>query len=67
MLSVVEKPSEEDQDLRMTLNELLRQGALKVLQQALEAEVDAYVSRHLEARDDRGWALVVRNGKAPAR
>ncbi len=34
---------------------------------ALEAEVDAYLERHLDARDDRGHALVVRNGHARAR
>jgi transposase-like protein len=67
VLRVVEKPSAENQDLRTTLDELLQQGALTMLQQALEAEVDAYVSRHREARDDRGRAQVVRNGKAPAR
>lgn len=67
MLRVVEKPSEENQDLRTTLDELLRQGALKMLQQALEAEVEEYVTRHRAARDERGRAQVVRNGKAPAR
>lgn len=30
----------------------------------LEAEVDAYLERHRDARDDRGRALVVRNGYA---
>lgn len=67
MLSVVEKPSEENQDLRATLDEVLQCGALKMLQQALEAEVEDYVTRHRSARDDRGRAQVVRNGKAPAR
>jgi transposase-like protein len=38
-----------------------------MLHEALEAEVEAYVSRHREARDERGRAQVVRNGKAPAR
>jgi len=67
MLRVVEKPSEEHQDLRTTLDELLRQGALKMLQQALEAEVEEYVSRHRTARDAEGRAQVVRNGKASSR
>jgi transposase-like protein len=67
MLRVVEKPSEEHQELRSTLDEVLQRGALKMLQQALEAEVDEYLARHRSARDERGRAQVVRNGKAPAR
>ena len=65
MLSVVEKPSEEHQELRNTLDEVLQRGALKMLPQALEAEVDEYLTRHRDARDERGRAQVVRNGKAP--
>jgi putative transposase len=67
MLRVIEKPSEEHQDLRATLDELLRQGALRMLQHALETEVEEYVTRHRATRDERGRAQVVRNGKAPAR
>jgi putative transposase len=67
MLRVVEKPSEENQELRSTLDEVLQRGALKMLQQALEAEVEDYIARHRSARDERGRAQVVRNGKASAR
>ena len=64
MLRVIEKPSEEHPDLRTTLDELLRQGALRMLQEALEAEVEEYVTRHRAERDEGGRAQVVRNGKA---
>ena len=67
MLRVIEKPSEEHQELRSTLDEVLQRGALTMLQEALEAEVDDYVARHRSARDERGRAQVVRNGKARAR
>ena len=67
MLRVVEKPSEANQELRKTLDEVLQQGALKMLQEALEAEVDEYVARHRSARDAGGRAQVVRNGQAAAR
>jgi len=67
MLRVVEKPSEEHQELRSTLDEVLQRGALKMLHEALEAEVEEYLARHREARDARGRAQVVRNGKAPTR
>ncbi len=67
MLRVVEKPTKENEELRGTLDELLRRGALKMLHEALEAEVEAYVDRHRGARDADGRAQVVRNGKAPTR
>lgn len=67
MMRVVEKSAEANQDLRITLDELLRQGALKMLREALEAEVSDYVARHREVRDTEGRAPVVRNGKASAR
>jgi transposase-like protein len=67
MLRVVEKPTKENEELRTTLDELLQRGALKMLHEALEAEVDEYITRHRVARDASGRAQVVRNGKAPAR
>ena len=67
MLRVVEKPTKENEELRITLDEVLQRGALKMLHETLEAEVEEYIRRHREARDQRGHAQVVRNGKAPAR
>jgi hypothetical protein len=54
MLRVVEKPSEEHQELRRTLDEVLQRGALKMLHEALDAEVEEYLARHREARDAHG-------------
>src|SRR5262245_39629791 len=67
MLRVVEKPTKENDELRTTLDELLQCGALRMLHDALEAEVDDYIRRHRDARDEQGRAQVVRNGKASAR
>jgi hypothetical protein len=39
MLRVIEKPSQENKELRETLDEVLQRGALTMLQQVLEAEV----------------------------
>ena len=38
-----------------------------MLQHALEAEVEAYVTGHRDVRDERGRAQVVRNGQGAAR
>jgi transposase-like protein len=55
------------QELALTLDEICRRGAERMLAIALEAEVDDYLERHRDARDDRGRALVVRNGHARPR
>ena len=63
MLSVVEKPSKENEELRSTLDEVLQRGALKMLQEALEAEVDDYLARHRSTRDEwsrRRWSATAR-------
>ena len=44
------------------LTQVLRDGAQKLLAQAVEAEVAAYVERYADQRDERGHRLVVRNG-----
>jgi len=68
MLRVVDEPGtrEEGNDGR-DLDELAREGARRMLMSALEAEVASYVEAHDKERDERGLALVVRNGKARAR
>ncbi len=48
-------------------DEICRLGAERMLAAALEAEVEAYVERDRDARDDQGRALVVRNGHARPR
>jgi transposase-like protein len=48
------------------LDEIAREGARRMLAQALEAEVADYIARNQE-RDADGRALVVRNGKARPR
>ena len=54
-------------ELAMSLDELAREGARRMLAMALEAEVDAYLAACAELVDERGHRLVVRNGHAPAR
>jgi hypothetical protein len=68
MLKVVENTSSgERTPITPTLDQLAREGARRMLAEALEAEVAAYIEAHRDARDDRGGALVVRNGHAATR
>ena len=54
-------------DTDLSLDELVRAGAQRMLKVALEAEVEAYIEQHTRERDEKGHALVVRNGKARGR
>jgi transposase-like protein len=44
------------------LDDLVREGARRMLAAALQAEVDAYIAAHTGDLDDQGHRLVVRNG-----
>ena len=46
---------------------VLRDGARRMLQQVIEAEVEAFVGAHAELEDAHGRRRVVRNGHAPER
>jgi putative transposase len=49
------------------LSEVLRQGAQRLLAQAIEAEVADWIEHHQQCLDDQGHRQVVRNGRLPAR
>jgi transposase-like protein len=44
------------------IDEIVREGARRMLAEALQAEVDAYIARFVAERDENGRRLVVRNG-----
>ncbi len=54
-------------EMGSVLDELVREGARRMLAAALEAEVDAYVSGLVDEVDEHGKRLVVRNGHAQPR
>ena len=54
-------------ELTPGLDEIVREGARRMLVAALEAEVEAYISAFAEVRDEAGQRLVVRNGHARPR
>src|SRR5512147_1449061 len=57
-------PSPTGQDL---LTDILREGARRMLAQAVEAEVATWIDSHDHLKDDRGRRQVVRNGHLPER
>ncbi len=44
------------------IDEIVREGARRMLAAALEAEVNAYIAELADERDERGRRMVVRNG-----
>ena len=59
---IVPLPASQD-----VLTQLLRQGAQKMLAQAIEAEVHEWIEHRVQHRDERGRQQVVRNGFLPER
>jgi putative transposase len=49
------------------IDDILRDGARRALQAAIEREVEQYIQRSSDHLDERGHRLVVRNGHHPAR
>lgn len=66
MLRVV-TDDESRAEMRSALDEIVLDGAQRMLAAALEAEVDAYIAGLAGERDERGRRLVVRNGHAEPR
>lgn len=72
MLTVVDQDGSARQDAAGSLSEslideIVRDGARRMLAAALEAEVEAYVGQFAGERDETGRRLVVRNGRAVPR
>ena len=65
----VRRRGEEAQiEARRSLDEVLREGAHRMLREAIDAEVAEYVDRHRsEVDEETGHRLVVRNGALPER
>ena len=63
--NVVSLEKQAEASGRSALDELLRQGAQRMLQAAIEAEVHEYVEQHRQSVGEDGRRLVVRNGRLP--
>jgi len=66
MLSVATN-ARADAELCLDLDQIVREGARRMLAAALEAEVDDYLAASAAERDEQGRRLVVRNGHARQR
>src|ERR1022692_1709341 len=63
MLTVVPDPAGRDSSAPSSMiDEIVREGARRMLAEALQAEVDAYIAAFASERAENGRRLVVRNG-----
>src|SRR5215207_2801938 len=66
VLTVVPGAADADDPRRLEgvalIDEIVREGARRMLAEALQAEVDAYIAAFRDERDEAGRRLVVRNG-----
>ncbi|MGZ6563977.1 MAG: IS256 family transposase, partial [Solirubrobacteraceae bacterium] len=67
MSDVRRLPVGEDNEGRVTLDDLAREGARRMIAAALQAEVEDYVSLFADEVGEDGKRLVVRNGRAQER
>src|SRR5215216_1831508 len=67
MVDVRRLPVGEDNEVAVTLDDLAREGARRMIATALRAEVDEYVATFVDEVDEHGKRLVVRNGLARER
>ena|GEM_PF-1789740 len=67
MLRLIENEEEVQTEVRSVLDNIVREGARKMLITALQCEVDEYVSRYEGEKDDENRRLVTRHGKAQKR
>ena len=64
VVSLAERAKDEQKPF---LEQLLQEGARKLLQAAIENEVIEYIQFHKDRLDENGQRLVVRNGHLPER
>jgi putative transposase len=65
--TTTEMAFKKDPETWSLMEKILRDGARKMLQQALENEVAEFLEKHSNSRDENGLKAVVRNGYNPER
>jgi putative transposase len=64
---ITNDPEGTTPEVTQSLDELAREGARRMIAKALKLEVDEYIEKLSHLRNERGHALVVRNGKGRER
>ncbi len=67
MVDVRRLPVGERDEIALTLDDLAREGARRMIAAALKAEADEYVAAFVDEVDEHAKRLVVRNGRARER
>ena len=67
MSSVIPIKPEPRKDFELSLDEIAREGARRLLVQALNLEVEEYIEQFTSEVDESGKRLVVRNGRGKSR
>ena len=67
MLKVVTPKGVDRKDFELSLDEMAREGARRMLVHCLNLEVEDYINQHTNAVDENGHRLVVKNGHSRAR
>ncbi len=67
MLRLIENEEEVQTEVRSVLDNVVREGALKMLKAALQYEVEEYVAKFEGEKDTENRRLVTRHGKAQKR
>jgi len=67
MMKLVTPKAELRKEFELSLDEMAREGARRMLVHCLNAEVEDYISRHTDAVDENGHRLVVKNGRGRPR
>jgi putative transposase len=65
--TVVSLPERAEVEAKSPLEQVIAEGARKMLQAAIENEVQEYLQAYGGRRTDKGQAVVVRNGHLPER
>ena len=64
---VERKKQEKEEEVKSILEEIIREGARKLLQAAIEDEVAEYIALFSDIKDDNGRRMIVKNGFLPER
>jgi putative transposase len=63
----IDEKKQVEESPKSILEQIIQEGARRLLQAAIENEIAEYIERCTHIKDDKGHRMVVRNGKLPER